>query len=56
MIRRFFQHYLNDGHLYCRFKDLGLSPERAKRWGLAVARWLRPWLYRPAAKPDPQTF
>jgi len=44
-MRDFLQHYLNDGHVYCRLRDLGLSADRAKRWSLAIARWLRPCLY-----------
>lgn len=44
-MRHFLQHYFNDFHLYCRFKDLGASTERAKRWNRAMAKWLRPCLY-----------
>lgn len=44
-MRNFLQHYLNDGHLYCRFREMGMSVDRAKRWSLAIAHWLRPCLY-----------
>jgi len=45
-MRNFLQHHFNDGHLYCRLCDLGVSATRAKRWSRAIARWVRPLLYR----------
>uniref|UniRef100_I2Q2N8 Uncharacterized protein n=1 Tax=Desulfovibrio sp. U5L TaxID=596152 RepID=I2Q2N8_9BACT len=44
-MRRYLQHWFNDCHLYCRFRDLRFSSGRAKRWSRAIAQWLRPCLY-----------
>ncbi|EFL53010.1 hypothetical protein DesfrDRAFT_0058 [Solidesulfovibrio fructosivorans JJ]] len=51
-MRNFLQHCFNDGHLYCRLCDLGVSEARAKRWATSLARWIRPLLYGPVKASD----
>lgn len=44
-MRKTFQHWFNDGHLYCRFREIGMCKATARRLSLAVAKWMRPLLY-----------
>lgn len=46
-MRDFFQHCFNDGHLYCRVREMGGCKATARGWSQAIARWLRPLLYGP---------
>jgi hypothetical protein len=44
-MRDFLQYHLNDGHLYCRFREIGMCKATARRLSLALARLVRPLLY-----------
>jgi len=44
-LRSWLQHVLGELHVYCRLRDCGVSPARARRWSAALGLLFRPFLY-----------
>ena len=44
-MRKFFQHYMNSTHIFCRLRDLGFSLKAARKYAIVYEKHFHKLIY-----------